>query len=87
ADKQILGYLLFCLIISLSIIVTSLFIVDGYSGQYATLMLWAVVLFIFLLFFSYKRSIQLINPIEQVELIASEVSSNLGRWGKAIERK
>ncbi|ABZ76695.1 hypothetical protein Shal_2136 [Shewanella halifaxensis HAW-EB4] len=87
ADRHVLGYLLSCLIVSISIIAASLFIVESSSGQHAALMFWAVVLFTFLLIFSYKRAIQLIDPIEQVRLIESEVDSSLERWGKVIERQ
>ncbi|ELB1500468.1 hypothetical protein QPP81_003653 [Vibrio alginolyticus] len=85
-DKKIFTRLLFCFLIAITIAGSSLVKDQNISGQTLVIAVWLILLFIVLLYHSYKRALTLVNPIEQIHLILSYSSKQHNKWDKAIER-
>lgn len=85
-DKKIFTQLLSCFLIAIAIAGSSLVKNQNISGQTLVIVVWLILLFIVLLYQSYKRALILVNPIEQINLILRYSSKQHNKWDKAIQR-
>ncbi|CAH6907736.1 conserved membrane hypothetical protein [Vibrio chagasii] len=85
-DKNIFIQLLSCFLIAITIAGSSLVKNQNIQGQTLVIAVWLILLFIVLLYQSYKRALILVSPIEQINLILSYSSKQHNKWDKAIQR-
>jgi hypothetical protein len=85
SDRRLLVSFLGTLLTAIAIAGTSL--IPGANWAIPSILgaLWGIAIIIFLFLYAYRRALQLINPLEQLNLMSAAVGRDLRKWGRLAD--
>lgn len=85
SDRRLLVSFLGSLLTAIAIAGTSLIPDASWAIPSMLGALWGIAIIIFLFLYAYRRALQLINPLEQLNLMSAAVGRDLGKWGRLAD--
>lgn len=86
SDRRLLGSFLASFLIAIIVGSMSLIPDGGWAIPAVVAATWGIAVIILLFLFAYRRALQLINPIEQLSIMSSEVQQDIRRWNRLADK-
>lgn len=86
SDKRLLGSFLGSFLTAIVVAATSLIPDGSWAIPAIFTAIWGIALIVLLFLYAYRRSLQLINPIEQLTIMSRAVRRDLHRWNRLADK-